>query len=466
MRFTINLIHSKRSIVMFTPPKTPYLVAAVVLGVSCLTALSASAAQQYFLNSTSGADANPGTEAKPWKTLERANQQEFQPGDRLNFARGTRYVGSLKISQSGTETAPITVSAYGKGAAPQLSNPFFSISMGHIIEIVGNYVVVENLFLHDIPTPPPDNPPVRWQDSQQHKNVTNLAAIFVDKGASHVTVRNNEFVNAVVGVRVRGSHSLVTNNYLHDAAKITEQWGAVAVAIVGPYNEVAYNLVENYGFYGGIYVNDGAAVELDGEDAAYSAHDIHVHHNVSRNVKGGFLEIAGASQDVLIDHNVSDDVDKFVGGTNVKGVKILNNTVLRMRLPSFPKSDFFPLGTVFWTFNSKGTDEFIVSGNVFYLDGLQRLYKSEEHKLGIKPVRRQKNLYFSPNGDIPTMLGDAVGKDEIVARPEFIDEIAGDYRLTPKSLPRLINTEANPEAITYYGAFAPGKPLWKAGLIK
>jgi hypothetical protein len=447
-------------------PKTIRVIAALLVGAIGFTSQSAFAATQYFLNSAIGADTNPGTQAQPWKTLERANKQEFQPGDRLNFARGTHYVGSLKISQSGTETAPITLSAYGKGAAPKLSNPFFSISMGRIIEVFGSYIVIENLYLHDTPTSPPDDPPVHWKLSQQHKNVTNLAAIFIDKGASHVTVRNNEFVNAVVGVRVRGSHSLVANNYLHDAAKITEQWGAIAISIVGPHNEVAYNLVENYGFYGGIYVNDGAAVELDGEDPDFNANHIRVHHNVSRNVKGGFIEIAGACKDVLIDHNVSDDVDKFMGGSNVKGVKILNNTILRMRLPSFPKSDFFPLGTVFWTFNDKGTDEFIVSGNVFYLDGLQRLYKSEEHTLGIKPVRRHKNLYFSPNGDIPTMLGDAVGKDEVIARPEFMDEVNGDYRLKPKSIPRLITTETDPEAITYYGAFPPGKPMWKAGLIK
>lgn len=88
-------------------------------------------------------------------------------------------------------------------------NPYFAENYGRSIEVLG---------------------------SQQHKNVTQLAALFVDKDASHVLIRNNEFSNAAVGVRVRGSHSVVTHNYFHDAAKITEQWGAIAIAIVGPHS--------------------------------------------------------------------------------------------------------------------------------------------------------------------------------------------------------------------------------------
>lgn len=415
-------------------------------------ALPAMAQRHFHIDSASGSDDAAGTRASPWKTLERAARQSLQPGDRLLLARGTAYVGVLPVRDSGTAAAPIVIGAYGSGKAPRLSNPFFSVSSGRIIDIAGSHVVVENLYLFDTPTPPPDDPPLRWQDSPQHKKVSEMGAVFVHQGASNVVIRNNEFVNTAMGIRLRGSHSKVERNYLHDAAKITEQWGAIAINIVGPHNEVAYNLVENYGFYGGTYVNDGAAVELDGEDPTYDAHHIRIHHNVSRNVKGGFIEIAGKSNDVLIDHNVSDDVDKFVGASNVKNIEIRNNTVIRMRLPSFPAADFFPLGTVFWTFNDKGDDEFIVADNVFYLDAKQRLYKSAEHKLGITPLKRERNLYFTPNGDITTMLGQQRDASETVANPGFVNLAKGDYRMRKTT------------GTGYQGAYPPGQPMWKAGL--
>lgn len=430
----------------------PLRCLAVALAAIPLLAAAASAGRAYHVHAATGSDDYPGTRAQPWKSIERVNRQSLGPGDGVYFARGTSYVGAVIVRDSGAPGAPVVIGAYGRGPAPRLSNPFYSVSMGRIVDISGSHVVVENLYLYDTPTPPPDDPPQPWKESPQHKKVSQLGAIFVHKNASHVTIRGNEFVNAVMGIRLRGSHSLVTHNLLRDASKITEQWGAIAINIVGPYNEVAYNLVENYGFYGGAYVNDGAAVELDGEDPDYDAHHIRIHHNVSRNVKGGFLEIAGKSNDVLVDHNVSDDVDKFVGASNVKRIEIRNNTVIRTRLPSFPASDFFPLGTVFWTFNDKGDDEFIVSDNVFYLDRLQRVYKGKDHPLGFIPVQRERNLYFSPNGDMRAMLGQPLAGDEAIAAPGFASLERGDYRIR----------KAAPGG-KYQGAFPPGVPAWRAG---
>lgn len=424
-------------------------------GLSLAAAQALAAPAGYYIDSAGGSDDHPGTRAKPWKTIERANRAVLKPGDGLYFARGASYVGALRISQSGSAAQPIVVSSYGKGRAPRLSNPFYAWSMGRIIEVFGSHVVIEQLYFHDTPTPPPDVPPVRWQDSPQHRGVTQLAALFIDRSARHVTVRANEFVNTPVGVRVRGAHSKVLHNWFHDSAKITEQWGAIAVSIVGPFNEVAYNRMENIGFYGGAYVNDGAAVELDGEDPQYDAHDTHIHHNASFNVKGGFLEVAGATQNVLVEHNLSVDVDKFVGASNVRGVRILNNTIVRLSLPNFPQSDFFPLGTVFWSFNGKGDDEFEVANNLFVLDGRQRLYKSAGHPLGIAPRARRHNLYHTPNGDVATMLGQPLAAGEVDAAVAFVDPAREDYR------PRLL---APRPPSGYYGAFEPGKPAWKAGL--
>lgn len=376
-----------------------------------------------------GNDANPGSRALPWRSLARASAAPLAAGDRLLLARGSSFSGTLRIAASGSASAPIVVAASGSGPAPRLVNPYFAEHDGHAVEVEGSHVTVQDLFLADTPTPPPDPQPTRWQDSAQHKSVTRLAALFVGRDSKHVIIRNNEFAGALVGVRLRGSNSLVTHNYFHDAAKITEQWGAIAISVVGPHNEVSYNRIDNYGFYGGAYVNDGAAVELDGEDPDYRAHHIHIHHNVSRNVKGGFVEIAGASHDVLIEHNVSDDVDKFVGASQVRNVQIRHNTIMRLRLRHIPQNAAFPLATVFWTFNDKGDDEFEVSNNLFILDGNQRLYQGPDHKLGITPRQRFGNRYHSPNGDITRMLGQPLGADTVLPTGAFVDPARGDYRI-------------------------------------
>lgn len=211
-----------------------------VVAALCLGGLSASAlAVDYYVDSSHGRDSHPGTRDRPWKSIARVNAAPLQAGDKVLLARGTSYVGVLKIGASGSADAPILVSAYGKGSAPRLMNPRFGVEFGRTISVLGSHVIIDGLYLHDSPAPPPDKTPVPWPESEQHKLVTEMAAVFVDKAAHHVTVRNCEFSNALVGVRVRGSRSLVTRNYLHDAAKITEQWGAMAIVIVGPYNEVS-----------------------------------------------------------------------------------------------------------------------------------------------------------------------------------------------------------------------------------
>jgi hypothetical protein len=429
-----------------------------LIGIGGLT--GAARATDYFINAAVGSDGNPGTHAQPWKTIARVDAQALRAGDQVLFARDTSYVGALKIAASGTDSAPIVVGAYGRGAAPRLMNPRFANEYGRIVSILGSHVVVEGLYLYDTPTPPPDDPPRAWTASRQHRLVTDMAAVFVDKGASHVTIRNNEFSNAGIGIRVRGSHALVTHNDLHDAARITDQWGAIAIAIVGPDNEVSYNRIEDYGFYGGAFGDDGAAVELDGEDKAFDAHGIHIHHNVSRNTKGGFLEIAANARDVTVDHNVSDDVEKFIGTNGIRNLRILHNTVVRTRIPDVGRTDPWTFRTLFWAICWNGCEgdrdkDVSIAGNLFYLDAYHRIYLGPDNPHGFMSATHAGNLYWSPDGEASTMLGQPLGPREAIAEPQFRDAAQGDFSLRDAP-PRTSGVDV--------GAYPPGKRPWSAGL--
>lgn len=401
------------------------------LVVCACSGLAPAAMREYFVNGAAGSDENPGSRSKPWRTLAQVNRQELQAGDTVSFARGTSYDGSIQVSASGSAAAPIVFTAYGEGPAPRFSNPEFSDRQGHIFHIEGSYVVVERLFFVDTPTPPPENPPVPWRESAQHRNVTEMGAVFVARQASHVVVQDCEFVNTPVGIRLRGSHSAARRNYLRDAAKITEQWGAIAIVVVGPHNEVAYNRVVNYGYYGGNFGMDGAAIELDGEDRSFDAHDTHIHHNVSINNKGGFVEITGKTANVTIDHNLSDDIDKFVGVVGIKNLVVDANTIIRTRNANLRQ-------IIFWTFNRKRDDGISISNNLFYLGSKVDVYAAAWRDWGIGAHPRRNNLYFFPDAgtDPKARLGIPLDPSEIIADPGLAAIGEGRYELRKASLAR------------------------------
>ncbi len=75
----------------------------------------------YYLDSVSGSDSNAGTSPdQAWKTLARANEQTFGPGDKLLFKAGTAYKGPFRPQGSGSTGAPIIVDKYGEGNKPRI----------------------------------------------------------------------------------------------------------------------------------------------------------------------------------------------------------------------------------------------------------------------------------------------------------------------------------------------------------
>lgn len=114
------------------------------LMVCCL--VFASRAANYYVNSISGLDANPGTsKSQAWQTLTPVMAKTFQPGDTINFARGSswsvsKYANLFLIDDNGTANNPIIFRAYGTGALPTFSNTGDKYNQG--IKISADYVIV------------------------------------------------------------------------------------------------------------------------------------------------------------------------------------------------------------------------------------------------------------------------------------------------------------------------------------
>jgi hypothetical protein len=74
-----------------------------------LPAPLANSTGRVFYVARSGRDSNPGTSARPWRTIQRALSR-LKPGQRALVRRGT-YVQDLVAGRAGTARAPITVAA-------------------------------------------------------------------------------------------------------------------------------------------------------------------------------------------------------------------------------------------------------------------------------------------------------------------------------------------------------------------
>src|SRR5215472_29572 len=69
----------------------------------------------FYLNAVTGRDSNPGTSpGRPWRTIARVDRQQLMGGDRVLFAGGQRFGGTLRLSPASvSRTSPTRVLAIG-----------------------------------------------------------------------------------------------------------------------------------------------------------------------------------------------------------------------------------------------------------------------------------------------------------------------------------------------------------------
>jgi hypothetical protein len=80
---------------------------------------------KYYVDSTGGNDANPGTIGSPWKSVAKVNSSTVQnalvAGDTIFFKRGEKWYTQLKPTKAGNTGNPITYAAYGTGGKPEVT---------------------------------------------------------------------------------------------------------------------------------------------------------------------------------------------------------------------------------------------------------------------------------------------------------------------------------------------------------
>lgn len=105
----------------------------------------------YYVDASAGLDSNPGTQAEPFKTLDKINNTVLAPGDTVYFHRGQEWEWSLMPGQSGNAGSPIIFRDYGEGDNAPLVNgtATASYSVGAIHAASKNHLTFKNLRITD-----------------------------------------------------------------------------------------------------------------------------------------------------------------------------------------------------------------------------------------------------------------------------------------------------------------------------
>ena len=416
-------------------------LALVVLSASCQTATeppetgvqeeSETAARTtddmrgFYVDSVSGDDQNTGTtEDSPWETLDKVSGTTFRPGDSVYFKRGSSYSGCATINGDGNADNPITIGAYGSGSAPSFTNADNTKCRGNAMRIRGDYHVVQDLYFHHTASSLP---------GASFTSVWAVGALHVDLGNDHVIIRNNEFSHNAKAIQSNSEHSLITNNYIHDANELQQDgflsapyWGPIGIHLGIGNQEIAYNTIENMYAEGGEWGGDGGAIEID--DGRNHKDNIHIHHN--RTVHNmGFLEISWEhdiaqmpTSNIVIEHNVSRDYQDFVfWWADDSQSRISNNTIIR--------TDFLEGMAEDTVFVLDGQDISISDNIIVTRDDMWNLVFTGDGK---DSSVHTNNCYWDID-DGTVKLGVEPGTGEYTADPQFVDFDGGDFHLLPGS---------------------------------
>lgn len=313
-------------------------------------------ATTYYIDASSAtaSNQNAGTSPEvPYLSFEALAGRTFEPGDVIALKAGTKYEGGLTIRSSGTEKAPITVTSYGSGDKPVITN---SGMWSDGISLEGaHHVVIDGIKI-----------------AGAHE-----AGISIDASSSNNVVRNCEATNVGLGISVAGTDNLVTNNYLHDlnmvvntADMMHDDYGANGIFVSGSDNEFSYNDIVRAKAQSHDYGHDGGGFEIWG-----GVEGLRIHDNMVRD-SDGFLEIGGTSGTVAnldVFGNRSIDNGAFAVlhngsgpfGLAIRSIAVTGNVIA--------ESNGHPWSMI-WIDDKAGAGELLFNNNVVAAVGVHSIF--------------------------------------------------------------------------------------------
>ncbi len=456
------------------------LLVLLLTGMSCQQAV---AKNQTFYVAPTGDDANPGTEAAPWRTIQHA-ADSVGPGDTV-LIRGGVYQETVAINVSGTADNFITFQSYPGETAVLDGTPFSSPDGDIGLQIVDqSYVAIQGLEIRNYKTTTPNAVPMGLYvgGASRHIRLLNNEIHHIESSApvdanllgadahglavygdaadpiQDITIEGNHLHDLILGsseaLAVNGNVDgfTIRGNTVHDVNNI----GIVMIGFEGtapnPADDrarnslVSQNIVYNVDSaanpaYGGDKSADG--IYVDGGTQIVIERNTVYHTNIGMEVTS---EHSGGDGSYVIVRNnllyLNEVTGLGIGGYDAQRgsahhVQILNNT-------------FFQNDTLQWgngeILIQHDVHDNVIKNNIFYANG-QSLFFGNIFSNNVNNTV-DYNLYFAPDGvdsaqwqwNNVTYTGfdayrAAAGNDahSLFADPRFTDAAAFDFNLQADS---------------------------------
>jgi len=377
---------------------------AATVSILLMACCAARAGQTYYV-ATNGDDKNPGTEAKPFKTVQQA-VTGLKPGDTV-LIRAGRYPMFTVHNLRGTAEAPITFKSYpGEKATIDrgLDGPDVAWTihiLGHCcyltfedLEVTDSDPLIDTLRKLDVRKPEDLAEFVKHLDSIKYRDGVRINPPGEGEPHHHLIFRNLEVHHCIgLGFSGKGHDLQFINNHVYDLGRPRSGYGWYTS---GDNHVYRGNLVHDcsYGFhlYGG------------------PLHNAIVENNIVYNCGGPFYHMS--SQKV---HEGGSGIlfwpeegDKPVDGNNVIRNNVLygNHTGLNVQ--------------------SQGM---LVVNNTLYGSLKTGLFTFADKGM----ILRDNIIYKSGNTDVEETAGNTYDHNLVGVDPLFVNAGAHDFRLQPNS---------------------------------
>jgi hypothetical protein len=366
-----------------------------------------------------GSDSYAGTsKTAAWKTVTRANSAPLGPGDRLLLRRGCVWNSQrLEAGWTGLSTAPIVISAYGKGAKPLIKN-----GLNQDVRVTGSWQIFDHLSVSFDAT----------QFTTCGEPLGDHYGFNFQPGAHDNTIRWSEAFGEMAGIHIAAgaSKNRVLHNDIHDNRVLVSfnanpevDQGAWGVLVNGDYNEIAYNSFHDNA---AVCQNQGWVLRSKSINI-YAAVGNSIHHNLSTDRV--FAEL-GSSATV-----------------RTSGTQFAYNVFASARDDSRFVTTRGPLdhswGPVYGTTVSHNTMYQTGSGSQGVVCGLgcdATILTLESNVVWAEwkglysdlPVSNSGNVFWNTAGD-PLIDSPQIDPSTEIANPEFVDPAADNFRVLATS---------------------------------
>ena len=301
---------------------------------------SAATGTTYYVDSKGGNDSNDGTsESKAFKTLEKVNGLNLEPGDTVLLKKGSVFEDqALKFTKedSGTAEAPVKISTYGEGEKPKINtngHGQWELNYGNRLDNVNHkwkgtvsssiliedteYLEIEGLELTNDRKSATDTEKDKEYNDAYAMDRTGVAGVAKDNGTVDHIVLNDLYIHDVTG-NVYNKH--MTNGGIYFIVAKPTNEGETGIA---RYNDVqirncSLNKVNRWGIAVGYTYQWGQfeTGELpDATMAKYGSSNVVIENNYLNHVGGDAITTMYLDRP-LIQYNVSENAAEQINTTD------------------------------------------------------------------------------------------------------------------------------------------------------